>query len=124
MKSCIHNGEVVYITKLEDFRDCMEDSVFSALEEFVEDVKRHSEDEGYERALNEEDLWNDDKDGEIEDLELERESLLDEVSELEDKTLVLEAEKNNLLKAIDNALKDFSYTNDKDELIERLESLL
>lgn len=124
MRSCIYNGEVKYIWEFKDFQECMDPSVFSALEEVLTHMVSKAYNDGYERGMNAFDPLDDYDEATISDLEIEKESLLDEISSLEDKTLAIEAEKAEILKTIDDALSDFSYAEDIDELICTLENLL
>lgn len=120
MLSCIYNGEVVYINKFEDFRDCMDGSVYEILERFIEHLILIER----ERVIDElDDNYFDSEDDE-EIYDIDKESLLDEISDLENKVLEIESEKNEILRKIDEFLKDYSYTENYEELVEKLENLL
>ncbi len=118
MESCIHNGELYYVRNLEDFRGLMDDSVYEALEKVVYSLVCSAESEGYYRALDEHD------EEEQEEWDLEKESLLDEISDLEDKVLQIETERDDVLGTVDAALIAFSDEKDLDALIYKLEELL
>lgn len=125
MKSCIYNGEVKYIWEFKDFQECMDLSVFNALEEVLTHMVSKAYNDGYERGMNAFDPLDDEyEEDTVTDLEIEKESLLDEISSLEDKTLAIEAEKTEILETIDNALSEFFNTKDIDELVCTLENLL
>ncbi len=68
MLSCYHNGELNYITKIEDFREVMEDSVYDCLIEFFYELQEEIDDSHYK----------------IEWLEKENNNLKKQISEIEE----------------------------------------